>query len=143
MTVFDGALPPAPFDLARVARTFESLKEEGFAPSHAVRPILAAAFGNSPFLARLALREHALLAQLFEEGPLVTVEAAMSLALSAAGAQTSSDAMTSLRIAKRRAALAIALAGMINDHEIDRARALVLARMVLRENALKLYQLDR
>jgi hypothetical protein len=39
-----------------------------------------------------------------------------------------------------RQALAIALAGMINDHEIDRARAIVLAKMVLRENALKLYE---
>jgi predicted TIM-barrel fold metal-dependent hydrolase len=39
-----------------------------------------------------------------------------------------------------RKALAIALAGMISDHEIDRARALVLAEMVMRGNALKLYQ---
>ena len=39
-----------------------------------------------------------------------------------------------------RQALAIALAGMVNDHEIDRARALVLAEMVMRGNALKLYQ---
>jgi hypothetical protein len=39
-----------------------------------------------------------------------------------------------------RQALAIALAGMIGDHEIDRARALVLAEMVMRGNALKLYQ---
>jgi predicted TIM-barrel fold metal-dependent hydrolase len=39
-----------------------------------------------------------------------------------------------------RQALAIALAGMINDHEIDRPRALILAGMVLRGNALKLYQ---
>jgi predicted TIM-barrel fold metal-dependent hydrolase len=40
-----------------------------------------------------------------------------------------------------RQALALALTGMINDHEIDRARALVLAEMVMRGNALKLYQL--
>ena len=39
-----------------------------------------------------------------------------------------------------RQALAIALAGMINDHEIDRPRAVILAGMVLRGNALKLYQ---
>jgi hypothetical protein len=38
-----------------------------------------------------------------------------------------------------RQALAMALAGMVNDHEIDRARALVLAEMVMRGNALKLY----
>jgi uncharacterized protein len=38
-----------------------------------------------------------------------------------------------------REALAIALTGMMQDGEITRARALELARMVLRENALKLY----
>ncbi len=38
-----------------------------------------------------------------------------------------------------RQALALALTGMINDGEISRERALELARMVLRENALKLY----
>jgi len=38
-----------------------------------------------------------------------------------------------------RQALAIALTGMMNDGEITRVRALELARMVLRENALKLY----
>jgi len=38
-----------------------------------------------------------------------------------------------------RQALALALTGMINDGEISRGRALELARMVLRENAAKLY----
>ena len=38
-----------------------------------------------------------------------------------------------------RQALALALSGMMNDGEITRERALELARMVLRENALKLY----
>ena len=38
-----------------------------------------------------------------------------------------------------RKALAIALTGMMNDGEITRERALELARMVLRENAMKLY----
>lgn len=40
-----------------------------------------------------------------------------------------------------RQALAIALTGMMNDKEITRAQALNLARMVLRENAIKLYRL--
>ncbi len=40
-----------------------------------------------------------------------------------------------------RRALAIALTGMLNDGEITRARASELARMVLRENAMKLYGL--
>ncbi len=38
-----------------------------------------------------------------------------------------------------REALALALTGMINDGEISRDRALELARMVMRENAIRLY----
>jgi len=45
--------------------------------------------------------------------------------------------------ATARQALALALTGMINDHEITRERALELAHMVLRENALKLYGLGK
>ena len=41
-----------------------------------------------------------------------------------------------------RTALAMALTDMINDGEVSRERALELARMVLRENALKLYKLN-
>jgi uncharacterized protein len=40
-----------------------------------------------------------------------------------------------------RQALALALTGMMNDGEITREQAIVLAKMVLRENANKLYQL--
>ena len=40
-----------------------------------------------------------------------------------------------------REALALALTGMMNDREITRERAVELARMVLRENAIKLYGL--
>jgi predicted TIM-barrel fold metal-dependent hydrolase len=38
-----------------------------------------------------------------------------------------------------REALAIALDGMVQDHEISRARALEIARMILRDNAKRLY----
>jgi predicted TIM-barrel fold metal-dependent hydrolase len=41
-----------------------------------------------------------------------------------------------------RQALALALTGMMNDGEITRERAIELARMVLRENANKLYALN-
>lgn len=40
-----------------------------------------------------------------------------------------------------RRALALALTGMVNDGEITREHAIELARMVLRENARKLYRL--
>src|SRR5882762_5455224 len=41
-----------------------------------------------------------------------------------------------------RQALALALTGMMNDGEINRERAMELARMVLRENAARLYALN-
>jgi predicted TIM-barrel fold metal-dependent hydrolase len=41
-----------------------------------------------------------------------------------------------------RHALAIALTGMINDGEISRSRASELARMVMRDNAARLYKLE-
>jgi len=40
-----------------------------------------------------------------------------------------------------REALALALTGMMNDGEVDRTRAIELARMVLHDNAAKLYNL--
>jgi hypothetical protein len=42
---------------------------------------------------------------------------------------------------RKRLALTIALTGMLRDGEITRARALELARMVLRENGRALYGL--
>jgi uncharacterized protein len=45
--------------------------------------------------------------------------------------------------ATARQALGLALTGMMDDHEITRAQAVDLAQMVLRENAIKLYQLPR
>jgi predicted TIM-barrel fold metal-dependent hydrolase len=41
-----------------------------------------------------------------------------------------------------RQALALALTGMMNDGEISREHAVGLARMVLRENAVRLYRFD-
>jgi predicted TIM-barrel fold metal-dependent hydrolase len=42
-----------------------------------------------------------------------------------------------------RQSLALALTGMMNDHEITRARAIELAQMALRGNAVKLYGLPK
>ena len=42
-----------------------------------------------------------------------------------------------------REALAVALTGMVRDGDITRGRASELARMVLRENAVRLYGLPR
>ena len=45
--------------------------------------------------------------------------------------------------ATARRALGIALTGMLRDGEVDAARARTLARMVLRDNAMALYHLNR
>jgi [glutamine synthetase] adenylyltransferase / [glutamine synthetase]-adenylyl-L-tyrosine phosphorylase len=145
--MFSNTTPPPPFDPARAARTFESLREQGFtsAPEH--RALLESVFGNSPYLARLAVREHALLPRLLAEGPQAIVAAADDLALSAATAETLADAMQRLRIAKRRAALAIAMADIAGIWQLeDVTRALTqfadaalkgALRFVLREAAIK------
>jgi glutamate-ammonia-ligase adenylyltransferase len=100
---------PKPFDPARAARTFEGLAE-GYKPSATARAVLEAAFGNSPFLCRLALRERAILPRIFSEDPGVLVAEQRALALSAALAKDTNAAMSTLRKAKRQAALIIALA---------------------------------
>src|SRR3569832_1213265 len=119
MSAFAGAAPPKPFDPARAERTFETLAAEGAAPEGMMRAVLAGAFGNSPFLARLALRERAVLVPLFAEGPRMVVAQANDLALSAADAETVADAMARQRNAKRQAALAIALADIAGIWTLD------------------------
>ena len=111
---------PLPFDPARAERTFEALAERGFVPADQDRATLAAVFGNSPFLARLALREHAMLPPLLADGSDPAVADAILLALSAADAQSEAEAMARLRIAKRHAALAIALADIAGHWELER-----------------------
>ena len=44
---------------------------------------------------------------------------------------------------KSRPALAIALTAMVRDEEIAQARAVELARMVMRDNAVALYRLGK
>ncbi|HJW42598.1 MAG TPA: bifunctional [glutamine synthetase] adenylyltransferase/[glutamine synthetase]-adenylyl-L-tyrosine phosphorylase [Rhizomicrobium sp.] len=111
---------PRPFDSARVSRTFDTLAERGFVPSEADRPVLAAMFGNSPFLARLAVREVTLLAQLLADGAGPILATAIEDALTAADAANEGDAMVRLRAAKRRAALAIALADIAGHWPLGR-----------------------
>jgi glutamate-ammonia-ligase adenylyltransferase len=107
-------LPPLPFDAARVVRAFEGLAEHGFnPPDETARQLLAGAFGNSGFLVRLALREPQVLAEYFSGGSDAIVDAACALALTPVAEEA--QAMANLRLAKRRAALAIALADISGD----------------------------
>jgi len=117
---FDASALPRVFDHARAQRTFEALAAAGYEPGARERPLLAAAFGNSPFLSRLALREAALLPDLFALGPEKIVSRAGTAALCSATAETLEVAMQVLRRAKRQAALAVALADISGLWDVDR-----------------------
>ncbi len=120
MTFADFAGPlPTPFDRARVARTFESLAAEGFMPTGAMRDILEATCGNSPYLSRVVLREREFLAELFASDPHTVLAACCASAREAASAGDEAQAMQLLRRAKRRAALAIALADIAGLWSVD------------------------
>jgi glutamate-ammonia-ligase adenylyltransferase len=103
---------PKPFDPARAARTLAALAEgaDSYAPPTQARALLDAMFGNSPFLARLALKERIFLRELIAHGPQAALSAAEEMARSAIDGKDMASAMTALRRAKRQAALAIAFA---------------------------------
>jgi len=120
----DLRVPPLPFDPARAARTLEGLAENGFSPPDAkARALLEGTFGNSPYLSRLALREQGALADYFARGPQAVLAAAEVLALEAQTAPGEAQAMAALRIAKRRAALAIALADISGAFDVSQVTA--------------------
>ena len=114
------ALPPT-FDPSRAARTLAALAEgeAPFLPSDKTRPLLEFAFGNSPHLARLALREPVFLAALVSGDPAECLKRIEVDALAAAGAPGISEAMSVLRRAKRQAALAIAFSDIAGLWTVD------------------------
>jgi glutamate-ammonia-ligase adenylyltransferase len=103
---------PPFYDSERASRTLAEL--EALSPYIAAdafaRQLLESVAGNSPFLARLMLKESAWLGRLFETGFVACVEGLIAEALRADGEENASAVMRRLRVAKRRAALAIALA---------------------------------
>jgi glutamate-ammonia-ligase adenylyltransferase len=113
-------VPPAPFDPARVARVKEALAEHGFASQE---PLLDSVFGNSPYLGRLAQREIGALGEYFAAGPETVLNAAILFAHAAARADSEAQAMKELRAAKRRAALAIALADIAGLWDVNKVTA--------------------
>ena len=113
-------IPPRPFDPARVARVKEALAERGFASDD---PLLDAVFGNSPYLGRLAQRETGALGEYFAAGPDTVLNAAILLAHAAERAESEAQAMKELRTAKRRAALAIAMADIAGLWDVNRVTA--------------------
>ncbi len=113
-------VPPLPFDPTRVSRVKEALAEQGFASAE---PLLDAVFGNSPFLGRLAQREVGALGEYFAAGPQVVLNAAILLAQAVAHADSEASAMKELRTAKRRAALAIAMADIAGIWDVNTVTA--------------------
>jgi glutamate-ammonia-ligase adenylyltransferase len=101
---------PQPYDRALAARGFERLAEAGYVPDAAAQLLLAAAFGNSAYLARLAARETDTLRRFFAEGAHPLLEEIEATALAAGDAAIELEVMQALRRAKRQAALVIGLA---------------------------------
>jgi glutamate-ammonia-ligase adenylyltransferase len=118
---FSTAQLPQPFDRARAERTFERLAAEGYRPEGAAHALLESAFGNSPFLCRLALRERETLERLFARGPRTVLGEALTLA--AREENNEAYIMASLRQAKRRAALTIALADIAGTWSLEEVTA--------------------
>ncbi|HTQ12899.1 MAG TPA: bifunctional [glutamine synthetase] adenylyltransferase/[glutamine synthetase]-adenylyl-L-tyrosine phosphorylase [Rhizomicrobium sp.] len=112
---------PAPFDPARAARTRAALAEgpDGFAPPPDAARLLDAMAGNSPYLARLAVRERSFLRQAMESGPDAALESLLAAVPEAAFASGEGAVAAALRIAKRRAALAIAMADVGGLWDLD------------------------
>jgi glutamate-ammonia-ligase adenylyltransferase len=112
--------PPKAFDPERVTRVKAGLAEQGFVSE---APLLDAVFGNSPFLGRLAQGETGALGEYFAAGPETVVNAAVLLAHATAHAASEVQAMKELRTAKRRAALAIAMADIAGVWEMEKVTA--------------------
>ena len=110
---------PGCFDPAHADRTFSALAEKGFEATSPARAILTALFGNSPFLARLALREHAFLRDLMADGARDAMRNIHSSVLQGAADDTAAAVMARLRRAKRQAALAVAMADVSGDWKLE------------------------
>jgi [glutamine synthetase] adenylyltransferase / [glutamine synthetase]-adenylyl-L-tyrosine phosphorylase len=113
---------PRPFDEARAERTLAALAEgpHGFSPSKEHRPLLESAFGNSPYLARLALREREFLKHALERDPDAVLTEILQAAAAAEHGNSDASAMTVLRRAKNHAALVIALADIAGIWDVPR-----------------------
>src|SRR5258708_39097066 len=97
-----------PSDPARVERTLEALAAKGTVIAAEHRPSLGGVFGNSPYLARLALREPSPLGQILAEGPQAVATQIGGRALAVGSVDDPALAMSALRCAKRGPARAIA-----------------------------------
>src|SRR5215467_5548511 len=100
------------FDRPRARRFLEELALVSplIAGTEPWRGLLESAAGNSPYLVRSMLNEPEFLAQLLEQGFADTLATLRSQALGVAEEAEAAAVMRRLRLAKRRTALAVALA---------------------------------
>lgn len=96
---------PKAFDAARAARVMDAL---AFPAEHPAGPLIGAVASNSAYLARSMQRETAFLMDACAQAP-ETTAAKLRDDLIAQGPMSRDDCMSALRVAKRRAALLIAL----------------------------------
>src|SRR5579862_139381 len=118
---FAETVPPLPrvFDAARATRTFEALGDCAAGIPSTAREVFASAFGNSPYLCRLALRDRESLHELWSLGPEPVTAAAVRNATLVHETADEAEAMSVLRRARRRAALAVALADIAGLWDLD------------------------
>ncbi|MBV9063531.1 MAG: bifunctional [glutamine synthetase] adenylyltransferase/[glutamine synthetase]-adenylyl-L-tyrosine phosphorylase, partial [Alphaproteobacteria bacterium] len=116
-------LPPKSFEPQRAARTFNGLAERGYVPSPADLPLLEALFGNSAYLARVALRNATFLKALFSRGVATCFDETCGEAAAAEHATTLKDVMAMLRAAKARAALSVGLADISGKWPLEAVTA--------------------
>jgi glutamate-ammonia-ligase adenylyltransferase len=82
--------------------------------------LLAALFGNSPFLSGVAVREWGFLTGLVEVGADPAFDAVIAETSGSPSGETRADLMRRLRIARRRVALAVAVADLAGAWDIER-----------------------
>lgn len=120
--------PPHPADVDRCRRGLESWDEvvRQFPDAAELlgtprgRSLLEAVFGNSPFLSQCLLREPAFLCEIMREGPEVAFFRLLSSLREALRSELDTNrVMRELRVAKRRAALLVALADIGGVWELD------------------------
>ena len=100
----------------------------------AAAPLLTAIFGNSPYLSRGLIADQTFARVLIEDGPDVACAAAEAALDGGPEAESTDDLMERLRTAKRRAALAIALADIASVWPLEATTA-ALSRIA--ESALR------
>ncbi|MGA3402420.1 MAG: bifunctional [glutamate--ammonia ligase]-adenylyl-L-tyrosine phosphorylase/[glutamate--ammonia-ligase] adenylyltransferase [Acetobacteraceae bacterium] len=119
---------PAPHDPAAAERLIERFSELGriearLAGRHAVKTLLAALGGNSPYLSDLAVREAGVLRALVAQGPQPVVDDALA-ALHAVPPQSRREHVAAaLRRAKRVVALATAVADLGDIWRLEQVTA--------------------